>query len=124
MGVPPPLIGHTDKASSWASSLSELNQFLVDYTLLPKAIRFENVIAQKLLGRVDRNRLRPKLNMDSLLRGDITTRFNMYEIGRQQGILSADDCRDRERLPRIPGGDDYTPTGKAQAKGAKNEPTA
>lgn len=113
MGVPPPLIGHTDKASSWASSIENLNQFLVDYTLLPKAIRFENVIAQKLLGRVDRNRLRPKFNMDSLLRGDIETRFNMYEIGREQGILSANDARDRERLPRIPGGDDYTPTGKS-----------
>lgn len=122
MGVPPPLIGHTDKASSWASSLDSLNQFLVDYTMLPKAIRFENVIAQKLLGRVDRNRLRPKFNMDALLRGDITTRFNMYEIGREQGILSANDARDRERLPRIPGGDDYTPTGKSP-KGKGNEPT-
>ena len=122
MGVPPPLIGHTDKASSWASSLSELNQFLVDYTLLPKAIRFENVIAQKLLGRVDRNRLKPKLNMDALLRGDIETRFNMYEIGREQGILSANDARDRERLPRIPGGDDYTPTGKASKEKKDGQP--
>lgn len=128
MGVPPPLIGHTDKASSWASSLTNLNQFLVDYRLLPMAIRFENVIAQKLLGRIDRNRLRPKFNMDSLLRGDIKTRYDMYEIGRQQGILSADDCRDRERLPPIPGGlgNDYTPTGKAAAKpkGNDNGPTA
>ena len=123
MGVPPPLIGHTDKASSWASSLKELDQFLVTYALQPKATRFENVIAQKLLGRVDRNRLKPKLNMDALLRGDITTRFNMYEIGREQGILSANDARDRERLPRIPGGDDYTPTGKA-SKEKEDGPTA
>ena len=119
MGVPPPLIGHTDKASSWASSLSNLNQFLVDYTLLPMAIRFENVIAQKLLGRVDRNRLRPKFNMDALLRGDIKTRFDVYEIGREQGIISANDARDREQMPRIAGGDDYTPTGKTP-KGAEN----
>ena len=124
MGVPPPLIGHTDKASSWASSLKELDQFLVTYALQPKATRFENVIAQKLLGRVDRNRLKPKLNMDALLRGDITTRFNMYEIGREQGILSANDARDRERLPRIPGGDDYTPTGKAQNKEKGNATAA
>lgn len=118
MGVPPPLIGHTDKASSWASSIENLNQFLVDYTLLPMAIRFENVIAQKLLGRVDRNRLRPKFNMDSLLRGDIETRFKTYEIGRKQGIYSVNDVRDKERMPRVEGGDDHTPT--AQKKGNTN----
>lgn len=122
MGVPPPLIGHTDKASSWASSIENLNQFLVDYTLLPMAVRLENVIAQKLLGRVDRNRLRPKFNMDALLRGDIQTRFNVYEIGREQGILSTNDVRDRERLPRVAGGDDYTPTKKAGKDKAKEKP--
>lgn len=120
LGVPPPLIGHTDKASSWASSLSELNQFLVTYTLMPQAIRLENQIARKLLGRNERNRLRPAFNMDSLLRGDIVKRFTTYEIGRQQGIYSVNDARSKEKMPAVTGGDDYTPTGKAAAK---KEPT-
>jgi HK97 family phage portal protein len=108
-GVPPPLIGHTDKASSWASSIENLNQFLHDYTMLPQTIRYENQIARKLLGRNERNRLRPKYNMDALLRGNIKTRYDMYKIGREIGMLSANDARDRENMPRIEGGDDYTP---------------
>ena len=121
MGVPPPLIGHTDKASSWASSIENLNQFLVDYTLLPQAVRLENVIARKLLGRNERSRLRPKFNMDALLRGDIKTRFDIYKIGRETGILSANDARDRENQPRIEGGDDYTPLRGTNIGASKND---
>ena len=99
MGVPPPLVGHTDKASSWASSIENLNQFLVDYRLLPMAIRFENTIAMKLLGRNERNRMRPKFNMDALLRGDIEKRFKTYEIGITNGIYDANEVRDKENMP-------------------------
>lgn len=109
MGVPPPLIGHTDKASSWASSIENLNQFLVTYTLLPQAVRFENQIGLRLLGRNDRNKLRPKFNMDALLRGDIKTRFESYKIGREIGLYSANDTRGMENKPPIEGGDDYSP---------------
>ncbi|HEY8355627.1 MAG TPA: phage portal protein [Methylophilaceae bacterium] len=107
MGVPPPLIGHTDKASSWASSIENLNQFLVTYTMLPQAIRFENQIALRLLGRNERNRLRPKFNLDALLRGDIEKRFRTYEIGWGIGMYSGNEMRAKENLPPRPGGDVY-----------------
>lgn len=115
MGVPPPLIGHTDKASSWASSIENLNQFLVDYRLRPMAIRFENQIALKLLGRNERSKLNAKFNMGSLLRGDIEKRFASYKIGRDIGAYSANDVRAKEKMPRIEGGDDYTPLSQRSA---------
>lgn len=107
MGVPPPLIGHTDKASSWASSIENLNQFLVTYTMLPQAVRFENQIALRLLGRNERNRLKPKFNLDALLRGDIEKRFRTYEIGWDVGMYSGNEMRAKENLPSRPGGDVY-----------------
>lgn len=99
MGVPPPLIGHTDKASSWASSLDGLNQFLVSYTLLPQAVRFENELARKLLTKNERAKLRPKFNMDSLLRGDITKRFGVYDIGLKNGVYTIPMVRGFENIP-------------------------
>lgn len=104
MGVPPPLIGHTDKASSWASSLDGLNQFLVTYTLLPQAVRLENEIRRKLLGRNHAQQLRPKFNMDSLLRGDIAKRYASYETAIATGFMNADTARAYENMPAIPGG--------------------
>lgn len=107
MGVPPPLIGHTDKASSWASSLDGLNQFLVTYTMLPQAIRLENSIGLRLLGRNERARLVPKFNMDALMRGDIEKRFKTYDIGIKRGIYSSNDARAKENMPNREGGDTY-----------------
>lgn len=120
MGVPPPLIGHTDKASSWASSIENLNQFLVDYTLLPQAIRLEKVISRKLLGRNERNRLTPKFNMDALLRGNIKTRYDMYKIGREIGMMSANEARDKENMPRVDTGNDYAPLKGSKSNGNDN----
>ena len=44
-----------------------------------------------------------------LLRGDIEKRFASYKIGRDIGAYSANDVRAKEKMPRIEGGDDYTP---------------
>jgi HK97 family phage portal protein len=107
LGVPPPLIGHTDKASSWASSLDGLNQFLVTYTAMPDAIRLENQIGMKLLGRNERSRLKPKYNMDALLRGDIAKRYETYDIGIVRGIINPDEARALENMPKRIGGDVY-----------------
>ena len=110
LGVPPPLVGHSDKASSWASSLTSLNQFLVDYTLLPRANRMENVMSSKLLSLRDRSRLKLEFNMDSLLRGDLEKRWNAYKIARMVNVFSPNDVLRQEGLPlrTDPGGDDYT----------------
>jgi len=110
LGVPPPLVGHSDKASSWASSLSSLNQFLVDYTLLPRANRMENIIANKLLSKKDQARLKPSFNMDSLLRGDLTARWNAYKVARTVNVFSPNDVLTMEGRPKRtdPGGDDYS----------------
>src|SRR5690606_19569285 len=47
--VPPPLIGHTSKASSWASSIENLNLHFLVYSLQPTLIRCEQRVEKKLL---------------------------------------------------------------------------
>lgn len=121
MGVPPPLIGHTDKASSWASSIENLNQFLVTYTMLPQAIRLENQIGLKLLGRNEKSRLRPKFNLDALLRGDIEKRFKTYEIGWDVGVYNSNDMRAKENLPPRDGGDVYNTASKGRRGTGNND---
>jgi hypothetical protein len=43
--------------------------------------------------------------MDALLRGDIKTRFEAYQIARRIGVLNADEIRELEDRNAIPGGD-------------------
>ena len=99
LNIPPPLIGHTDKASSWASSLENLNQHYVSYSCQPTTIRFEAAML-KLLSKRDRSRYNIKFNMDGLLRGDLEKRTKSYETGIQNGYMSPDEAREKENLPK------------------------
>ena len=109
LNVPPPLIGHTDKASSWASSLENLNQHYVSYSCQPTTIRYEAAML-KLLSERDRKRYRINFNMDGLLRGDLEKRTKSYETGIKNNYLSPDEVREKENLPpRADGkGGEYT----------------
>lgn len=125
MGVPPALVGHGDKGSSWASSLTALNQFLVNYTLTPRADRMENIIAAKMLSKRDRNRLKIEFNMNGLLRGDPATRWNMWKIARQVNVMSPNDVLREEKMPTRtdPGGNSYTVEQSVTQLGTDTNPT-
>lgn len=107
--VPPPLIGHTSKASSWASSLENLNLHFLIYSLQPTLVRCEQSIEKKLLTPYDiAEGVQAKFSMQGLLRGDMKTRQAYYASGLQNGYLSQNEVRDFEDMPGIgPEGDVY-----------------
>lgn len=107
--VPPPLIGHTSKASSWASSLENLNLHFLIYSLQPTLVRCEQSIEKKLLTPYDlAEGTQAKFSMQGLLRGDMKTRQAYYASGLQNGYLCQNEVRDFEDMPGIgPEGDVY-----------------
>lgn len=107
--VPPPLIGHTSKASSWASSLEGLNLHFQTYSIAPTIIRREQRIEKKLLSPYDiAEGVECKVSMQALLRGDMKSRMAFYASGLQNGYLNRDEVRDLEERGKIPEGDVYT----------------
>jgi hypothetical protein len=46
-----------------------------------------------------------KLNMDALVRGDLSSRYSAYSSGLDAGFLTINDVRRREDLPFVDGGD-------------------
>lgn len=99
--VPPPLIGHTSKASSWASSSEQLNLHFLMYSLQPTLVRREKTFWHKLLSLSDREKLEPKYSVEGLLRADVKTRQAFYASGLQNGYLSQNEVRDMEDRPGI-----------------------
>ena len=107
--IPPPLIGHTSKASSWASSIENLNLHFVTYSLTPTVVRNEASIMMKLMTPYDiANGIEVKWSMQGLLRGDTKTRQAFYASGLQNGWLNRNEVRDLEDRGNIEGGDKYT----------------
>ncbi len=104
--VPPVLIGHSDKASTYASAEQFFLSF-VTHTVLPWCVRIEQSANRALLSEKDRRKYFIKHKIDGLLRGDISSRYNSYAVGRQWGWLSVNDIRGLENMNPIDGGDIY-----------------
>lgn len=94
--VPPPLIGHTDKASSWASSVEALNMHYLTYSLMPTLIRREKRYAMQLLSPEERRLYFPRYSVEGLLRADTKSRFAFYASALQNGWMSINEVRDME----------------------------
>ena len=107
-GVPPQLIGHTNKSSSWASSLEQTNLGFLTYTLSPMIVKIEQAISKKLLSVEDRKKLNPKFSVNGLLRADSTARSSFYSQMLQNGVMSRNEVRELEDLSPVDGADALT----------------
>lgn len=107
-GVPPTLIGHTDKASSWASSLEQTNLGFLTYSLTPILVSIEQEIKRCLLSPTDRKKYSAKFSVEGLLRADSAGRSAFYTAGVNNGYLTRNEVRALEDRPPIAGGDTLT----------------
>lgn len=119
-GVPPALIGHTDKASSWASSLENLNLFFLQYGLGPVLTRWQEAINKRLLRPEERSKFYVEFNPDALLRADMKTRTEGYAkaLGGPgtQGWMAPNEVRRAENMPDIANGDQLSSAVAVQTK--------
>ncbi len=105
--IPLILLHQADKASTYASA-EQFSLNFVKYCLLPWCRRWEHSANKALLTEWERKKgYFVEFNVDGLLRGDITTRYQSYATGRQWGWLSVNDIRSLENMNPIPDGDEY-----------------
>ncbi|WP_447880550.1 phage portal protein [Serratia fonticola] len=104
--VPPFMVGHVTKQSSWASSVEGMNLIFLTNTLRPLLVNIEQEIARCLLdGDED---YFAEFSVEGLLRADSVGRSAYYTTALQNGWMSRNDVRKLENMPPIPGGEIYT----------------
>lgn len=116
-GVPPHLIGETDKATSWGTGIEEQTRGFLVFTLMPHIERIEQELNRKLVREPD---MYAEFDIAGLQRGDSKTRSETYKsaIGgtQQPGYMTTNEIRQRENLPPVEGGDViFRPTPSASA---------
>lgn len=104
--VPPFMVGHMDKQSSWASSVEGMNMQFLTNTLRPLLVNIEQEISRCLLNGDDD--YYAEFSVEGLLRADSVGRSAYYTTALQNGWMSRNDVRRLENLPPIEGGDIYT----------------
>jgi HK97 family phage portal protein len=115
-GVPPFMIGHNDKTTSWGSGVESMGIGFVRYTLRQLLHKIENELNRKLIrqsGKVI------EFDTTELERADTKSLFESLRIavGRagEPKLMSVNEARQVLRLKKVEGGDDM------EAEG--NEPT-
>lgn len=110
-GVPPHMIGHLEKTSSWGAGLEQQSLAFLIFTLRPLLTRIEQEVNRKIIRS---KQYFFRFNIDGLLRGDIKSRYEAYQVGlggnQQPGFLTVNEVRDLEDRAPVDGGDElYVP---------------
>lgn len=124
-GVPPFMIGHNEKTTSWGSGVEQMGIGFVKYTLQRHLVAIEQEINHKFF-KTSRNFA--EFTTAGLERGDIKSRNESYRIalGRagEPGWMTVNEVRALENMPPIEGGDSLnadTSTGDDDAPNGVNE---
>lgn len=104
-GVPLHLIGDLSKATF--SNIEQQSLEFVRDCIRPIAVRWEQRLNQVLLTPTERKSYYVEFNLEGLLRGDIVSRYNAYQLGINNGWLSANEIRESENMNPIEGGDTF-----------------
>lgn len=105
-GVPPHMIGHTEKSSSWGTGLEQMSTAFVIYTLQPHLVRIEQELNRKLFRTASRFF---EFETKGLMRGDSQAQSNFFKtaLGGSggSGWMTQNEVRALNNLPPIEGGD-------------------
>lgn len=115
-GVPPFMIGETEKQTSFGTGVDGMSINFIKYTVMRHARKFETEIKRKCLRGVPEF---GKFNADAIERGDLLSRYQAYRVavGRagEPGFATVNQIRKFEDWPRIDGGDELYRGGNDQS---------
>ncbi|AZR95107.1 phage portal protein [Bordetella trematum] len=94
--VPPWMVGHTEKSTSWGTGIEQQMIGFLVFTLRPWLKRIEQSIVKDLLTPAERSRYYPKFAVEGLLRSDSAARAAFYSVMVNNGILTRDEVRELE----------------------------
>lgn len=115
-GVDPTLIGHGDKASNWGTGLEQKLRGFLTFTLAPWIVRIQQAVNKDLLTPSERQRgYYAEFALEGLLRADSQARAAYYSQMVNNGIMTRDEVRVLENLPRRGGNADVLTVQTAMA---------
>lgn len=97
-GVPPHMVGHSEKSTSWGSGIEQQMIGFLTFTLRPLLKRVEGAISKDLMTAAERMRLKARYNVEDLLRTDSKTRAEFLRLMVSEGIMTRDEARLKENL--------------------------
>ncbi|RUM97907.1 phage portal protein [Pseudaminobacter arsenicus] len=112
-GVPPHMIGDTEKSTSWGTGIDSQTQGFVTFSAEDDLTTWEETINRDLVADND-NDIYARFNRAALVKGDIKVRWEAHVKALQWGVMSPNEIRALEDLnPRDDGDIFYPPPNTA-----------
>ena len=104
--VPPHMVGHTEKNTSFGTGLEQQTLSFIKFTLRERLKRIEQSLQKQLFTPADRAAgFYIEFNLEGLLRGDSQGRAAFYQTALACGWMTINEVRRLENLPPVEGGD-------------------
>lgn len=97
--VPPFMVGHSEKSTSWGTGIEQQLIGFLTFTLRPWLTRIEQAINKDLLSPEDQVRYYAEFNVEGLLRTDSAGRAAYLGTMTEKGLMTLDEGRSKENLP-------------------------
>lgn len=104
-GMPPHMVGDTERSTSWGTGIEQQTIGFVTYTLDEWINIWETSIERQFLA--DDPDIQARKHTSALLRGDNKTRWNIYFGAVKHRILTPNQCLALEDMPPYDGGDEF-----------------
>lgn len=102
-GVPPYMVAHSEKSTSWGTGIEQQMIGFLTFTLRPVLKSVESTIRKDLMTPIERMRFKARFNVEDLLRADSKTRAEFLRAMVDSGIFTRDEARLKENLPPMGG---------------------
>lgn len=103
--VPPFMVGHTEKSTSWGTGLEQQQLGFLTFALEPYLERIEQAVRRSLIRPEERGTLSAEFKVEKLLRADSKARASFYQTMTQIGAMTINEVRGLENMPPVEGGD-------------------
>lgn len=106
--VPPFMVGHTEKSTSWGTGLEQQLIRFLTFSLRPYLTKIEQAVKKSLLQPAERATHYAEFNLEGLMRADSAGRAALYSVFAQNGLKTRNEMRAMENDPPLAGGDVLT----------------
>ena len=99
-GVPPWMVGKTDSGSNWGTGLEQQMIAFLTFSISSITNQIQQCVNKRLLTPVERRSYYVEFSLEAFLKADSAGRAEWYSKMTQNGIMTRDECRVKENLPR------------------------
>lgn len=92
-GVPPHMVGHTEKSTTWGTGLESMNRGFLQYTIASYLNRWRWAIEDQLLMGRDKRTILPEHDTEAFLRGDSKSFADYLAKLAQNGYITRNEGR-------------------------------